>query len=64
MQSQVDKCDACMKGKYHKLSLKSKKIRPNKVGEVIHINVCGPMSVNSFGSSRYFSPLWMSSVVT
>lgn len=47
-------CDDCMKGKQRKKSMKYKHIRAAAVGDVIHSDLCGPMSVESFGGSRYY----------
>lgn len=50
----VQNCDACIAGKQHKLSMKYNPHRASRIGEVIHSDVCGPMSVPSLGGSRYF----------
>ena len=47
-------CVGCIEGKHQKLSLKSSTHRSTRRGEVIHSDVCGPMSKPSLGGSRYF----------
>ena len=47
-------CEDCAQGKQHKLHMSSKHIRSTHRGEVIHSDVCGPMSVSSLGGSKYF----------
>ena len=48
-------CEGCIKGKQHKLPYPTKSDhRASEVLEIIHSDVCGPMSVESFGNSRYF----------
>ena len=48
-------CDGCMYGKQHRSSLpKDGRNRAKSIGELIHSDVCGPMSVPSLGGSRYF----------
>lgn len=47
-------CDACPLGKSHRLAFKRGETkRSTQPGEVIHSDVCGPMSVESPGGSRY-----------
>lgn len=47
-------CDSCMLGKQHRLSFKSSMTKTNKVGEIIHADLCGPMQKDSIGGSKYF----------
>lgn len=47
-------CEACMLGKHHRDSFKSREERSTKCGEIIHADVCGPMQETSVGGSRYF----------
>lgn len=48
-------CEACLKGKAHRLSFKASKNQANGVADLIHANLCGPMEENSVGKSRYFT---------
>ena len=48
-------CEACTKGKQHRCPYpKSADYRASEPFELVHIDVCGPMPVPSFGGSRYF----------
>ena len=47
-------CEACMYGKQHKLSFVPAKRIKAKLGEYIHSDLCGPMSVPSVQGARYF----------
>ena len=48
-------CEGCMMGKQHRCSYpKDDHYRANQPFELVHSDVCGPMSVNSFGGSRYY----------
>ena len=48
-------CDACQLGKAHRLPFKTEsKEVDTKPGELIHSDVCGPMSETSPGGARYF----------
>lgn len=47
-------CDSCQLAKSHRLAINKKSSREYTVpGEVIHTDVCGPMSVESLGGTRY-----------
>lgn len=48
-------CESCQLGKAHRLPFKkvSEKVE-TEIGEVMHTDVCGPMSTESPGGSRYF----------
>ncbi|XP_070025485.1 uncharacterized protein [Nicotiana sylvestris] len=47
-------CDACARGKYVKSSFKSKRdVRTSKPLELLHMDLCGPMRVQSRGGKRY-----------
>lgn len=52
--SETDDCIEFIQGKQHKCSLRSSPIRYTRRGEVIKSDVCGPMSVRSLGSARYY----------
>lgn len=48
-------CDVCQMGKIHKLLFKSITERVERQpGEFVHSDVCGPMSVQSLASARFF----------
>lgn len=47
-------CEACVYGKHHRGSFKSREEKSTKCGEIIHADVCGPMEECSIGGSRYF----------
>ncbi|KMQ88473.1 gag-pol polyprotein [Lasius niger] len=48
-------CEACQLGKLHKLPFKKLTDKQNwQPGELIHSDVCGPMSVQSPGGARFF----------
>ena len=48
-------CEGCIMGKHHRTKYpKGKAKRATKPFELVHSDVCGPMSVNSIGGSRYF----------
>lgn len=48
-------CEPCQFGKSHKLPFNKKTVKVKTVpGEVMHTDVCGPMSVESPGGSKYF----------
>lgn len=48
------KCVTCIKGKQTKLPFPSGNNRTTRILELVHSDVCGPMSVNSIGGKRYF----------
>lgn len=47
-------CEACLKGKAHRLLFQASKSQADKPAELIHADLCGPMEVKSIGNSRYF----------
>lgn len=47
-------CNACIKGKQHRLPFKDSNTRSTATCEIIHADVCGPMEVSSTGGSKYF----------
>lgn len=47
-------CEACVYGKHHRGSFKSREEISTTCGEIVHADVCGPMEENSLGGSRYF----------
>ena len=58
MDNTTDKdtvCEGCIMGKQHRTKYpKGKAQRATEPFELVHSDVCGPMSVNSIGGSRYF----------
>ena len=55
LQDKLSFCEACVKGKCHRLphcSLKAIKSKENL--QLVHTGVCGPMLTQLFGSSHYF----------
>lgn len=49
----TDQCIVCMKGKQTRESFKHVGTRALEILQIIHTDVCGPMSTNPFGGSRY-----------
>ena len=49
-----DTCESCLLGKMTKLPFKRKGERANELLDLIHTNVCGPMSVHARGGFVYF----------
>lgn len=47
-------CDACAKGKIHRLPFKSSNSKTYQIRELIHADVCGPFPTKSLKGSRYF----------
>lgn len=47
-------CTGCATGKFHRLVMKRNLYRSEKIGEVIHSDVSGKMSVESLGGARYY----------
>ena len=48
-------CESCVLGKQHRLSFPTScRTRAKKVGELIHSDVCGPVSILSPGGAKYF----------
>ena len=50
----AEPCVAFLEAKRQKLSMKSILYQSTRRGEIIHSEVCGPMSIVSLGESRYF----------
>lgn len=47
-------CEACQIGKSHRLPIRQREADERlELGELFHSDVCGPMSVESFGGTRY-----------
>ena len=50
-----EKCEGCIMGKHNRAPFPKKSSRvTTKPLELVHTDVCGPMSVDSIGRSRYF----------
>lgn len=47
-------CVACVEGKQSREPFNSQGNRASKLLEIVHSDVCGPMSVNSIGGARFF----------
>ena len=47
-------CAPCQEGKQHRVSFKGEFSESVSIGEVIHSDFCGPLSVLSFGGAKYF----------
>jgi hypothetical protein len=41
-------CMACVEGKQHQLLFKSGRMRTTRIGELLHMDLAGPMEVTSF----------------
>ena len=50
----VDACEPCLMGKMTKTSFPGTMERATNLLEIIHTDVCGPMSVEARGGYRYF----------
>lgn len=48
------RCDSCVKGKQVRQTPRKNTSRSKQRGEVIHSDICGPMSAESFSRCRYF----------
>jgi hypothetical protein len=47
-------CLACIHGKQHKMPFKTGRTRATHIGELIHMDLAGPMETTSFDGKRYF----------
>ena len=50
----LDACEPCLMGKMTKTPFSRTMERATDLLEIIHTNVCGPMSVDARGGYRYF----------
>ena len=50
----LDTCEPCLTGKMTKTPFSGTMERPTDLLEIIHTDVCGPMSVKARGGYRYF----------
>lgn len=54
--SKISQCEGCVIGKAHRATMPSAAThRANKLLEIVHTDVCGPMNVASLGSAIYFA---------
>ena len=54
-KAELDFCEVCVHGKQHRTPLPTNSMmHAQNVLEIIHSDICGPMSVNSFSNARYF----------
>ena len=55
LQGKLSFCEACVKGKCHRLPHHLQKaIKSKEKLQLVHTDVCGPMQTQSFGGSCYF----------
>jgi hypothetical protein len=47
-------CESCLQGKMTKRFLSAKEYRAKELLELVHIDVCGPISIQARGSYEYF----------
>lgn len=47
-------CEVCTQGKQTRLPFKDKGTRAVSLLQIVHSDVCGPMSVNSIGGAKYY----------
>jgi hypothetical protein len=47
-------CQSCLQGKSHKKPFPLSKDRAQKAGQVLHMDLCGPMETSSLGGARYY----------
>ena len=47
-------CEACIKGKHNRKAFPTSETRSTRLLEIIHCDVCGPMSNVSHGGARFF----------
>ena len=50
----IPMCESCLEGKMTKMPLKAKGYRATKLMELVHTDVCSPMSVQARGGYEYF----------
>lgn len=48
-------CKGCVFGKMHRFPFKRGRNRASVVGELVHMDLCGPMEVSTPGGARYFA---------
>lgn len=50
----ISQCESCLKGKMTKRSFPGKGIRATEILELVHTDVCGPMSTKARGGIRIY----------
>jgi hypothetical protein len=56
MQNEI--CESCVYGESHRLPFpKKNSSRANRILDLVHSDICGPMPVESMGGSHYFVTL-------
>lgn len=50
---EIEQCVVCAQGKQTRASFKERGSRATAILELIHTDVCGPVSTNSFGGAKY-----------
>jgi hypothetical protein len=53
-EGEEEQCVSCMKGKQHRFSVGNSNSKVNNPGELMHMDLCGPMETDSLGGSKYF----------
>lgn len=47
-------CEACVMGKHHRTPFENSNSQADRVGELVHTDVCGMMQEQSLGGAKYF----------
>lgn len=47
-------CEPCAVGKIHSLPFPTSETKTSRIGEVVHADLCGPLSAKSLKAARYF----------
>lgn len=47
-------CENCLLGKQHRLSFTNSESKTEKIGQLIHADLCGPFEVESIGGTKYY----------
>ena len=50
-------CDTCVRAKQHRLPFPTSLTKTTGILDLLHMDVCGPMPVQSLGGSRYFATI-------
>lgn len=53
-EASKETCIPCLQGKQHRLPFESSETRGQQPGEILHMDVCGPMETTSLGGAKYF----------
>ena len=57
----MNKCDACILGKYSKQPFQESKFRICRQLELVHFDLCGPMPIRFVNGNRYLGTFFMNS---